>query len=324
MRDLLICILSLACGLSQAAASDAVGNWGITFNPRCPIAVKVSKRTFDAIPTNIAVLAVDHAQFPSDGVKLLINYALTNAAEREALAKKIDTDPHFLSDGKITLKDDTHGRLRIDRQNGILLYEHGPQDEPKVPLDNTGSNQLSFASFNQIARDLVDKLHIDEGEIARKRNGDFDIVVSDNERFPHHQKEAVLYERSVIFSRTANGFKMLPGYAGFFQIDLVRFVNGQWSRIYIYWPRLKAVGSCRSYQSDEAIKEAIESNRSLWDQNNEIVPEGVKKVTVTGLRIVYYTSREGISIPVTCLDCDMKTDHGTDYGVLFLPLEKNP
>lgn len=322
MRHLVLWFLTLACGLVQAAPDDSFNNWGTAYKPKCSVVVKVPQRTFQAVPMSIEVLSIDGAQFPSEGIKAVLNYTLTNAIEREALATKFD-DALLLSNKMIILKDDTHGRLKVDPQNGVLLFELGQGDEPKVPATNGISNSLKFDSFKQTVRDLTITLHIDDNEIARKPNGDFDIVVSDNERFPHHQKEPILYKRSVTFTRTAHGFKMLPGHAGFFQIELARFANGQWSRIYVYWPRLKAVGSCRSYQSDAAIKEAIQSGRCLWDHNNEISPEDVKGITVTDCRVVYSTSKDGLSLPVTCLDCDMKSDHGTEYGVLFLPLEKD-
>ncbi len=322
MRHLVLWVLTLACGLVQAAAGDALNNWGVTYNPKCSVVVKVPKRTFKAMPTNIDVLSIDGAQFPSEGIKAVLKYILTNTTERETLATRIN-DHLLLSNKIVILKDGAHGRLSVDPQNGVLLFELGQGDEPKVPPTNGISNSLKFDSFKQTVRDLASKLHINDNEIARKPNGDFDIVVSDNERFPHHQKEPILYKRTVTFTRTANGFKMLPGHAGFFQIELGRFVNGQWSRIYVYWPRLKAVGSCRSYQSDAAIKEAIQSAKCLWDHNNEIALEDVKGITVTDCRVVYSTSKDGLSLPVTCLDCDMKTDRGSEYGVLFLPLEKN-
>lgn len=43
MRHLVLWVLTLACGLVQAAAGDALNNWGVTYNPKCSVVVKVQK-----------------------------------------------------------------------------------------------------------------------------------------------------------------------------------------------------------------------------------------------------------------------------------------
>jgi hypothetical protein len=324
MRLAFLSIVALTSGLFQAQALDSVPNWGASYNCKVKIAADVSRKTFAKLPANLDVYSIGRTPFPAEGIKLVIDCALGDSDEGKALKERVDADAHVLAKEKVVLKDDEHGRLVVDPINGILLFTRNGHDAPKVPLTNVPSAALGFDAFTHTMRELAGKLHIQDAEIARKPNGDYQLLVSDNQRFPHHQKQPILYERSVTYSRRTNGFAMSSGYTSFFQIVLERFVSGQWSRILVYWPTLKPAGSCRLYSSNREITEAILSGKSLWDYNNEFDSEDVKKVEVNDLRIVYATLKDGLSVPVMCLDCTMKTNHGTKYGVLFLPLEKNP
>jgi hypothetical protein len=284
------------------------------------VAVEVPRRTFKKLPASIPVYATDQTRLPVEGVKWIINHAIDDPAERKALNERIDANPSLLTAGKVYLKNDDHGCLYLNPESGIVHYTRGSRDWPKIPLTNAPPVTISLDTFKQELQELASKLHIDDREIARKPDGDYFRMVSDNERYPHHQKEPILYKRAVHYSRGPNGFVMLPGQSGSFEITLARFISGEWCEVFVWWPTLKAVGARRTYVSNSEIEKAIKSGKCLWDYNNESTPEDVKEITVTGLRIVYSVEKDGSSTPAMCLDCEMKTDRGKEYEVLFLPL----
>jgi hypothetical protein len=326
MNPLIFSIVALTAGIFQSGAADIQQTLGSTYSPKVQISVEVPRQTLKNLPTNIPVYAIDRTPFPVEAVTWIIDHGINDPVERTALKKRIEENPSLLTTGKTVLKNDEHGRLNVDPEKGILGYDLGGHDWPKVPLTNAPSAAISFDTFKRTLRELASKLRIDESEIARKPDGEYFRMVSDNERFPHHQKQPILYKRSVTYSRRANGFTTVIGYSDDFEIELGRFVSGEWSRIFIYWPKLKAVGSCRPYLSSEEIRSAIQSGKSWWaySNNDEIDEERVKRIAVTDLRVFYATLKGGLSVPVMCLDCDMTTQEGKQYGLLFLPLDKSP
>lgn len=319
---LLLSLLAATPHLTRAAGD--VQNWGEKFVRPPPVKFGIHRRTLDRLPSRLDCYVTDRTPFSSAVVEWLIDTTVANTGERKMLKQKLAENPSLLTSGKTVLKRDEDSQLVVNPAAGVMLFAVQPQalvrfhDEP-VPAGQT--NMLALETFHRTLREIIAKLGWSEAEFEKKANGEFRVLVSDDCKFPNHQKEPVLYARSVRYNRCAKGMPMASGTSAF-EIVLERYASGAWKRIFIHWPNLKRIGNVEVPRSVAALQQAVEAGETLWDYNNEFSPKEVSRITVTDVRLVYSTSRDGTSSPVLCLDTKAQTKDGSNYAVLFLPLVK--
>lgn len=311
-----------ACALSAQAAGD-VDNWGKKFTPETGVTLNVPPHELTKLPDELPVYGKTSTVFTAGAVEWIIDNAVTDAGMRTALKQKIADTPSMLKDGSTTLNLDEHFQLVVNPSAGIILFSMDSRDAANKRLtakQPEQTNYVALETFHASLRAFIPKLGIHDTEIERKPDGDYKILASDGQRYPNHQKETVLYVRSVKYNRQSkSGFPMTSGTTAF-TVDMERFIDGEWKKIFVNWPTLSTNGFVHTLRTQEALKTAIASGKALWDHNNEFDPAEAEKITVTGIRIVYSTAANGNSSPIFCLDCEAKTKRGNEYAVIFVPL----
>jgi hypothetical protein len=320
-RITLIGLSWLAGGLTLLQAASDVQKWGTKFNSiEKNLEFKIPNETFEKILKHLGIYEIGDTPFTTSAADWVIDKSTDDPAEKLALKRKISNNPDILIKGKTVLKNGDRSQIRIDPSTGSFHFSLTPAEASKLGAIKTNTaSYVEFSEFNKDLQGLLSAFGWSDSEIAKKPNGDYDITVSDTQRYPNHQKDPVLYARSIQYSRQSGGFVITSGLFDF-KIQLVRFANGKWKQISVNWPKLTNVGTLRNYRSNSELKAAIEAGKALWDYNNDISTAEVVGLAINDLRMVYCSSQDGKSYPVMCLDCEANTSRGRLYTVLFLPL----